>query len=520
MGMSEADKRLAAIVDSSDDAIISKDLDGIVITWNRAAQQMFGYSAEEMIGTSIRRIIPADRQFEEDEVLAQIRRGQKVDHFETIRQRKDGSLVPISLTVSPVNNEQGAVVGASKIARDVSERRRAESENDQLYRSLVEANRLKDEFLATLSHELRTPLNTILGYTRMLRSGLLPADKQPRALEAVERNAESLTQIVEDVLDVSRIVAGKMHLTIQSVDAADVVRRAIECVQFSASVKGIKIKTEIAPGLGRAAGDPERLQQIVWNLLTNAIKFTDRGGRVKVSVERRQRKILLVVSDNGAGIAPEFLPHLFERFRQADASMARVHGGLGLGLAIARQLAELHGGSIDAASEGVGKGATFTVTLPTMAATAASRDSNVDRFEDSMEHSEAAANLDGLRILAVDDDTDALTMIRDILEASGATVLAAASAEAALQILDTERPDVLVADLGMPRVDGFELISRIRRRPLGSAAQLPAVALTAYARSEDKARALRAGYQTHMPKPINPAELVACVRALIREGAA
>jgi CheY-like chemotaxis protein/two-component sensor histidine kinase len=325
---------------------------------------------------------------------------------------------------------------------------------------------------------------------------------------------------VEDVLDVSRIVAGKMHLTIQSVDAADVVRRAIECVQFSASVKGIKIKTEIAPGLGRAAGDPERLQQIVWNLLTNAIKFTDRGGRVKVSVERRQRKILLVVSDNGAGIAPEFLPHLFERFRQADASMARVHGGLGLGLAIARQLAELHGGSIDAASEGVGKGATFTVTLPTMAATAASRDSNVDRFEDSMEHSEAAANLDGLRILAVDDDTDALTMIRDILEASGATVLAAASAEAALQILDTERPDVLVADLGMPRVDGFELISRIRRRPLGSAAQLPAVALTAYARSEDKARALRAGYQTHMPKPINPAELVACVRALIREGAA
>jgi PAS domain S-box-containing protein len=518
--MTEADKRLAAIVDSSDDAIISKDLDGVVITWNRAAEQMFGYAAEEMIGTSIRRIIPADRQFEEDEVLAQIRRGQKVDHFETIRQRKDGSLVPISLTVSPVIDEQGKVVGASKIARDVSERRRAESENDQLYRSLVEANRLKDEFLATLSHELRTPLNTILGYTRMLRSGLLPAEKQPRALEAVERNAESLTQIVEDVLDVSRIVAGKLRLTIQSVDFADVVRRAIESVQFSASVKGIQIETEFGPTLGRVAGDPERLQQIVWNLLTNAVKFTDRGGRIRVSAERRQRKTLLIVSDDGAGIAPEFLPHLFERFRQADAGMARAHGGLGLGLAIARQLVELHGGSIEASSEGVGKGATFTVTLPAMVANVGARDSDADRFEASIELTPIAPSLDGLRILAVDDDSDALTMIRDILETSGATVLAASSAEGALKILDTEHPDVLVADLGMPRIDGFELIARIRRRPSGSASQLPAVALTAYARSEDKARALRAGYQTHMSKPINPAELVACVLALGREGAA
>ena len=518
--MSEADKRLAAIVDGSDDAIISKDLDGVVMSWNRAAERMFGYTAEEMIGTSIRKIIPADRQFEEDEVLAQIRRGQKVDHFETIRQRKDGSLVPISLTVSPVINEEGKVVGASKIARDVSERRQAEIENDQLYRSLVEANRLKDEFLATLSHELRTPLNTILGYTRMLRSGLLPADKQPRALEAVERNAESLTQIVEDVLDVSRIVAGKMRLTIQSVDAADVVRRAVESVQFSASVKGIKIETEFSPGLGRVAGDPERLQQIVWNLLTNAVKFTDRGGRIHVSVERRQRKVLLVVSDNGAGIAPEFVPHLFERFRQADAGTARVHGGLGLGLAIARQLAELHGGTIEAASEGLGSGATFTVTLPAMAAKLGGLDADVGRFEGSQEPPPVAASLDGLRILAVDDDADALTMIRDILETSGATVLSASSAEGALKILDTEHPDVLVADLGMPRIDGFELIARIRRTPHGSASQLPAVALTAYARSEDKARALRAGYQTHMSKPINPAELVACVLALGREGAA
>ncbi len=518
--MTDADKRLAAIVDSSDDAIISKDLDGVVISWNRAAERMFGYTAEEMIGASIRRVIPADRQFEEDEVLAQIRRGQKVDHFETIRQRKDGSLVPISLTVSPILDEHGVVVGASKIARDVSERQRAEVENEQLYRSLVEANRLKDEFLATLSHELRTPLNTILGYTRMLRSGMLPADKQPRALEAVERNAESLTQIVEDVLDVSRIVAGKMRLSIQSVDMEQVVRHAIESVQFSAGVKGVKIETDFLPETGRVAGDPERLQQIVWNLLSNAVKFTDRGGSVNVRVERHQRRLLLTVRDDGAGIAPEFLPHLFERFRQADAGTARVYGGLGLGLAIARQLAELHGGSIDAASEGVGKGATFTLRLPAMPPKAAAREAPYLRLEDGLERPSTARTLDGLLILAVDDDTDALAMIRDILETSGATVLAASSAEGALKILDNEQPHVLVADLGMPRIDGFELITRVRRRPHGSAHQLPAVALTAYARSEDKARALRSGYQMHMAKPINPSELVACVLALSREGAA
>ncbi len=500
---------LAAIVESSDDAIISKDLDGIVNSWNRAAERMFGYTAVEMIGRSIRTIIPADRQAEEDHVLASIRRGQKVDHFETIRRRKDGSEVPISLTVSPMFGADGTVMGASKIARDITERRRlAEAEQ--------EANRLKDEFLATLSHELRTPLNAILGYAKMIRTGIVPPERQPAALETIERNARSLTQIVEDVLDISRIDSGKMRLNVQPLDLAELVRNAVDALVPAADAKGISVDIDIEPIEPTFPGDPERLQQVLWNLMSNAVKFTDGGGSVRVSMKRVNSRVEITVSDTGIGISPAFLPHIFERFRQADAATTRERGGLGLGLSIARQLVELHGGTIRATSEGVGKGTTFCVTLPLMARrdkppAGARGDGSAAPYADT-----AMPDLHGIRVLSVDDDPDALAMVRQILEAAGADVICAESAAQALEALSRQRPDVLVTDLAMPRVDGFGLLGALRQHSDPEVRQIPTIALTAYARSEDRMRALRSGFQTHLSKPLDPMELMNAVASVAR----
>jgi PAS domain S-box-containing protein len=531
-------RRLAAIVSSSDDAIVSKDLNGIVLSWNDAAERMFGYTAEQIIGRSIRTIIPADRQSEEDAVLESIRAGRRVDHFETVRQSRDGRLIPISLTVSPMLNADGKVVGASKIARDISDRKQAEAlaarashresflaevtltlgrsldyeqtlrtlsaaatpviadycaievvdedgtlmpvaiehvnpdkiplardvrsnyedpqtptspqfvastgvpafvprvsdemlvaaaqgnadrlekmrslglvsylcvpmvvndrvlgvltlaitessrqfgnddlrlaldvasraalavDNAQSYRRLQNANRLKDEFLATLSHELRTPLNAVLGYARMLQSGAVAPEKVPQAIEVIGRNAASLAQIVEDVLDVSRIVLGKARLRIEPTDIAGVVEDAIATVKPAIDAKGLRLTRVIAPRLPELPGDANRLQQVVWNLLSNAVKFTPRGGCIDVRVDQEAGDIRIVVSDTGIGFPGNFKPHVFERFRQAESGPTRLHGGLGLGLAIARHIVEQHGGTIDGESAGEGQGATFMLRLP------------------------------------------------------------------------------------------------------------------------------------------------------------
>ena len=531
-------RRLAAIVESSDDAIVGKDLDGTVLSWNQAAEKMFGYTAADMIGTSIRRIIPADRQSEEDAVLASIREGRRVDHFETVRKTRDGKLVPISLTISPIRDEDGNVVGASKIARDISDRKRTEQqiaraaqrdaflaeatltltssldyghtvrtlarlavpyladycafdvvnvegamervatahvlpekaqiaedirarygdpdaqtspqqvmrartvslirdvtdqmlatiargdserlaklrslglvsymclpivahdralgamtlanaesgrhfsdedvriaqdlasrtalaiETAQSYHQLQSANRLKDEFLATLSHELRTPLNAVLGYARMLQSGAITDDKVPQAIEVINRNAAALAQIVEDVLDVSRIVLGKARLKIEPTDIAVVVEDAVAAVKPAADAKGIRLKCTLGNGTATVDGDHSRLQQVVWNLLSNAVKFTPQGGSIDVRVAQDDAHVEIVVSDTGIGFPASFRPHVFERFRQAESGTTRLHGGLGLGLAIARHIVEMHGGTIEAESPGEGMGATFSVLLP------------------------------------------------------------------------------------------------------------------------------------------------------------
>src|SRR5262249_44517283 len=413
-------RRLAAIVESSDDAIVSKDLNGIVTSWNRAAEQMFGYSAAEMIGKSIRIIVPADRQSEEDTVLALIRRGDKVDHYETIRRKKDGTLFPVSLTVSPIRAEDGTVVGASTIARDVTDRKGAEAERARLLAELQNAARLKDEFLATLSHELRTPLNAILGYARMMRSGILAAEKQARAVDIIERNASSLTQIVEDVLDVSRIISGKLRLEIQPLDLGTVVRDAGATALPAAQAKGIQIDVALDTRGTEFSGDPERLRQGGWNLMANPVKVAGAGGTSHRRACRRHDDTERAVKDSGIGISPEFLPHMFERFRQADAGANRERGGLGLGLGIARQLIEMHGGTIHAESAGKNQGSTFRVRLPQPASR------RIEPAAADVTRSAASAptatvpDLHGLRILAVDDDGGAPGMVREIRERTGA----------------------------------------------------------------------------------------------------
>ena len=681
----------AAIVQSSDDAIVSKDLNSIVTSWNPAAERMFGYSAEEMIGRSIRAIIPEDRQHEEDEVIARIRAGEAVNHFETIRKHKNGSLIDISLSISPVRNESRVIVGASKVARDITEQLRARAaeernrrqtaflsrltasfatsleprqilaslaelsvpyfadwcsvdllkesgqiervadkhvdpakadliaqlrktsgnlytplspalvirtseaaivldvtdrvlveaaagdrerlgilrslavlsylciplriqgrtigavtmargdsarrfdeedvrvaedaasrtalavDNAQTYEQLQTANQLKDEFLATLSHELRTPLNAILGYARMLRSGIMKEERRDQALETVERNATTLTQMVEDVLDVSRITAGKIRLHIQPLDLAIVLRDALATVTPAADAKGVRLESILEPNVGPVSGDPDRLQQVIWNLLSNAVKFTPRGGRVQMRLQRVNSHIEVSVSDTGIGIREDFLPHLFERFRQGDSTTTRAHSGLGLGLAIARRIVELHGGRIQAFSPGEDKGSTFRVELPTMIV---HTEVDSERRVHPRAQGPRPAPLDfptlpDILVLAVDDDPDALSLVREILESAGARVRTATSVRSALELLKGEVPDVLVSDLGMPGMDGFDLIQRIRQME-GPVKELPAAALTAYARSEDRAKALRLGFEMHLAKPIDPSELIAAVASLAR----
>jgi len=511
--------RLAAIVESSEDAIVGKDLNSIVTSWNAAAERMFGYSSAEMIGRSIRQLIPDDRQHEEDDVLSRIRKGQRIEHHETVRRRKDGTLFPVSLTISPIRNEHGVVVGASKIARDITDRMRADKERQRLLEIARSASRLKDEFLATLSHELRTPLSAIVGYVRLMQSGLLPADKQSHALETVGRNATSLTQIVEDVLDVSRIVSGKLRLNVQPVELSEIVREAVETVQPAADAKGIRVDLIVDPVATQVSGDPDRLRQVLWNLCSNAVKFTERGGRVQIRVERVNSHVEVTIADTGIGISVEFLPRLFERFSQADSGVSRMHGGLGLGLAISRHLVELQGGRISAESPGPGYGSVFRVELPARSVEALAPDEV--RHHPSTPSSSGTLQvpaLPGVRILVVDDDRDALALVREILEKTGATIATADSAEDALDKLHRNGANVLIADLGMPVMNGFELIARIRASDDIGIRDIPSAALTAFARSEDRAQALRAGFEMHLSKPIEPGELMAAAAALAHRG--
>ena len=828
---------LSAIIESADDAIVSKTLQGIITSWNKGAERIFGYTAPEIIGKPVTVLIPADHIDEEVGILARIRRGERVEHYETVRQRKDGSLVEVSLTISPIKSADGRIIGASKVARDVSKQRQAQrlldesaerlhlalaasnlgdwswdvrtdlvtfsetaaqifgipagphmtwtemrnllheddreqariaveeslanksdydmeyrlnssngsqrwisakgraqykpdgslsgmlgvvqditarklteaalveqtealstlnklgqiisaeldlhkavqavtnaateltgarfgsffynvvnedgasymlytlagvpheafahfpmpratdlfgptfrgdgpvriadvkldprygknapyygmpeghlpvtsylavpvisssgdvlgglffghpaagafseraerlvvglaaqaaiamdnaslfqavkrarieaervaAENENLYRQAEDSSRLKDEFLATISHELRTPLTSILGWSRMLRSHQLSDQDYAKALETIERNAHSQAQLIDDLLDVSRIITGKLRMDVRPANPDEFIEAAIEALKPAAVAKGVRIRKIIDSGLVSVQGDPVRLQQVVWNLISNAIKFTPRGGSVQIRLQRVNSQIEIVVSDTGQGISPDFLPFVFDRFRQADQRTSRQHGGMGLGLSIVRHLIELHGGSVKAESAGAGQGASFTIQLPV--AGVYEMDRGAGRVHpaarDLLPDAEYSDRLDGLKVLIVDDEPDTRDMLKAGLSRCGAEVVAAASASEAIAALGTDLPGLLISDIGMPGEDGYEFIRRLRKLPVNEGGKIPAIALTAYARVEDRMNALRAGYQMHVPKPVELAELVAVAASLAKRG--
>jgi len=401
--------------------------------------------------------------------------------------------------------------------------RRAEQERSELFareqaarQEADRANRLKDEFLATISHELRTPLNAILGWVQLLRTGRLDADARERALETIERNARAQSELIEDLLDMSRIISGKLNLDVQDVNLANVIGEAIEAVGLAAEAKAIQLTAETDPSLGTVRGDPTRLQQVVWNLLANAIKFTPRGGRVTVNALRINGHAEILVSDNGRGIPPEFLPHVFERFRQAESSTRRAQGGIGLGLAIVRQLVESHGGTVRAESEGVDRGATFIVSLPRDAVIAASMRADNEgppRATPPRPLVSGTPSLHGIRVLVVDDERDAREFTATVLRHAAADVSEAESVDAGLSAIERSAPDVILCDIAMPNRDGFDFIAALRRLP-SPRRDIPVAALTAYAKSEDRNRVLSAGFHAHLAKPLDPADIAAVVAEL------
>lgn len=688
----EVSRQLASIVESSVDAIIGKTLDGIIKSWNKSAEQLYGYSAEEVIGRPISILAPPDRPEEIPNILSRLKRGERIEHFESKRVKKNGEVIDIALTISPIITDDGAIIGAATIARNITERKLAEArlreseerfrhaanrtsrlqaltaalsealtpaqaasaalthgltalgahagsvallverggeleildsvgfpqeriekwrrfpvtseaplaeavrrgkmvlieslqssespyphlselqavnesqalaavplivegrtigamgltfreiqrfdEDDRAFMLAIsrlcaqaierarlyqaesrmraeaeEANRTKDEFLATLSHELRTPLTAMLGWTRMLRMDMLDEATAAHALETVERNARVQAQLIEDLLDVSRIITGKLRLDVRPMQLLPVIEAAIDSVRPAADAKNIELQAMLDPLAGLVSGDANRLQQIVWNLLSNAVKFTTTGGRVKIGLERVDSHVEITVSDTGQGITPDFLPYVFDRFRQADGSSTRLHGGLGLGLAIVRHLVELHGGTVRAQSSGEGQGATFNVQLPL----AQLRNTDFGLLdENQMSAPLQSAILTGLRVLVVDDEPDARFLIKTVLESQGAEVVAVESTREALQALERLMPDALISDIGMPDEDGFALIRQVRARTAAQGGELPAAAVSAYVGEENRRQALAAGFQLHVAKPVDPEELVAVVRQLTK----
>jgi len=518
----DGEKLFRLIVESvSDYSIFAIDLAGRILSWNKGAEEAFGYRKEEIVGESFTILFtPEDRsqgapERELENVRSNGRSGENRWHL-----RKDGSRLWISGLVNPLKDESGDLIGYVKVARETTEevvrRKRAEEEReDDLERERIarseseEASRMKDEFIALVSHELRSPLNAILGWSRILRQGRPDEELYQRATEIIERSARMQSQLIEDLMDTARIVRGKLKLEVRPVNLAPLIEKAMDVVRPAVDAKGITLDAILDREADQIAGDPDRLQQVVWNLLSNAVKFTDEGGRVEVRLGRVDPYIQISVRDTGCGINPEFMPYLFERYRQADASGARRKGGLGLGLTLVRQLVEMHGGAVTAESEGEGKGATFIVKLPVRAIYTA-------ETERPPLAGAQKRSLDGVWAAVVDDEANARELITSVLESYGARVTAFASVGEALELLTSgRRPDVLVCDLAMPGEDGISLIHKLREWEKGHDGALPAIALTAFGRVEDRTRALYAGFQMHIAKPVEPVELVIVVRSLI-----
>jgi PAS domain S-box-containing protein len=494
---------LAAIVESSDDGIISKDLDGVIRSWNHGAERVLGYAAAEAIGRPISIIAPPGREAEMRRFLDAIKQGRRVEHFETKRRRKDGRIIDVSLTVSPVKDESGRIVGASKVLRDITEQKALEARLAVRAEQLAEADRSKDEFLAMLAHELRNPLAPIRNSLEFLRRRGFSDPEQEWARDVISRQVEHLTHLVDDLLDVSRITSGKVKLQKSVLELDGVIRHAVEAVRPLVDAHDHELAVSLPEEPILLEADETRLLQILTNLLENATKYTPPGGRIAVTLERDGADAVVAIRDTGIGIRPEMLERIFELFVQGDRSLDRSNGGLGIGLTLVRELVEMHGGTVRARSEGLGTGSEFCVRLPV------SRDGFAPA---ELPSGGAAVAASGRRILVVDDNVDAADSVSLLLRIGGHEVRAAYDALDALEVAESFRPELVLLDIGLPRMNGYEVAARLREMQANGRPVL--VAMTGYGQSEDRVRSERAGFDRHLVKPIDPAELESLIAAL------
>lgn len=527
-----SEERFRLLVEGvSDYAIFMLDPNGRIATWNVGAERIKGYTAADIIGRHFSIFYPREAResgWPDHELQVAAEKGSFVD--EGWRVRKDGSMLWANVTITALRHEDGRLLGFAKLTRDLTERRQAEAaelasrQRDELLQAersarmeAQRATRMKDEFLATLSHELRTPLSAILGWTQVLRragQADKPVDLE-RAIDVIDRNARAQVKLIDDLLDLSRIMAGKVRLDVQPIALLDVVQAAVDSALPSAEAKDLRLTSRLDPAASMVHGDSARLQQVVWNLLTNAIKFTPRGGQVQVTLQRIGPRLELSISDSGIGIPASYLPHVFDRFSQQDSSTTRAFGGLGLGLAICRQLVELHGGSISVSSAGEGHGATFVVELPVSQAP-----QQAEAAQSGSPDGAGAVDLPplprlgGVHVFIVDDEPDARELLRRMFEDQGAQVTGFGSAQEALAAVQRTRPALIISDIGMPEMDGYQFM-RALRADESRDERIPAVALTAFARAEDRKKSLLAGYQAHLAKPFDVAELILTAAGLL-----
>ncbi len=518
----ESEERYRALIANvTSYAIFAVDLKGFATTWNEGVERLLGWTREEFIGLTTEKLFSAEDVADglhRKELRTAAEEGTSASDLWLLQ--KDGTPFWASCNFSRALDASGHVIGFSVVLRDRTAWKRAQEERDALLESerkvrqeAEQASRLKDEFLATLSHELRSPLNAIVGWVHIARRHAGDNAELTRSLDTIERNVRAQTQIVNDLLDMSRIMTGQVRLDLQTVDLRDAVSNAVEAIRPAADAKRVRVEKDLEASIGWTKVDSARLQQMLWNLLVNAVKFTAPGGRVRVALERANSHAEIVIEDSGVGIAPGFLPYVFERFRQADASTTRRHGGLGLGLSIVKSLAELHGGSVRAASPGEGQGSTFTVALP-IVSTLADEPGLESRIRIARDL-DVLPRLNNISVLVVDDEADSLLFFGRLLEECGARVLLAVDADQAMDLLNSESVDILISDIGMAGADGYQLIQQVRALRDDRVATIPAVAVTAYARADDRRRLLLAGFQMHLSKPVEPQELVAGIASLI-----
>ena len=522
-------RQLSFHVESSPLAVIEWDSDFRVSRWSESAERLFGWKADEVIGKHVNEWQFVFTDDVDAVALVTNRQREGVETQGILRNRnytRDGSILFCEWYNSVLHDDRGQLVSVLSLVLDVTARTKAEDDRAALLirerdarQHAEEADRLKDDFLATLSHELRTPLTSILGWASMIRNGEVEGSNATRAVETIERNARSQARLIDDLLDVSRIITGNLRLDLHPLNLAPIVEAASDALRPTADVKGIQIRTDMLSGECLVKGDPNRLRQVIWNLLSNSIKFTQRGGVVVVNLRCVGATVRLTVADTGEGISAEFLPYVFDRFRQAEGSISRKQGGLGLGLAVVRHLVELHGGTIRAESGGLGQGSVFTVELPLAEerrdpARAEERRREVERRRSR----KGAVRLDGIHVLLVEDDDDSRKLLGTMLKRYGARVTSTKSAAEALAAFSDDLPDVLISDIGMPDEDGYELMRKLRSLPPEKGGRTPAIALTGYASRKDRERALNAGYQKHMAKPIEQVDIISAIAALIGRG--